>query len=109
VTLAGYSFGAMVALQVGGDEPGIDRLIAVAPPLGFFDLGFLQACRKPKLLVTGDRDPYCPVETFRRSASSLSDPTACAIVAGADHFFAGHEREVAEAVASFVCDPGPRA
>src|SRR5512143_822587 len=33
IVLAGYSFGAMVALRVGWADAEVDRLIAVAPPL----------------------------------------------------------------------------
>jgi alpha/beta superfamily hydrolase len=53
VTLAGYSFGAMIALQVGPDVPQVDQLIAVAPPLSFFGLDGIAACTKEKLFVVG--------------------------------------------------------
>jgi alpha/beta superfamily hydrolase len=102
VALAGYSFGAMVALQAGRNDLNVDRLIAVAPPLSFLDLSFLDGCRTPILLLAGDRDAYCPIETFRRTAESL--PAAWKCIGGADHFFAGHEDEVGKLVADFVCD-----
>jgi alpha/beta superfamily hydrolase len=102
VTLAGYSFGAMVALRVGHEDPGVDRLVAVAPPLAFFELDFLSACRKPILLVAGTRDSYCPAEAFRRAAESLPEAARAETVAGADHFFGGFEDAVGEAAVRFV-------
>jgi uncharacterized protein len=107
VALAGYSFGAMVALQAGHDHRGVERLIAVAPPLSFFDLAFAAACRKPKLLLAGDRDSYCSADALHRAADSLQQPTAWTIIAGADHFFARCEDKVAEAVADFICGREP--
>jgi alpha/beta superfamily hydrolase len=102
VTLAGYSFGAMIALQVGAEMPPVDRLIAVAPPLAFFDLAAVAACRKPKLFVVGDRDQYCSVSQLAQQLAQVAAPQAQHIVAGADHFFAGHEHAVVDAVRAFV-------
>jgi alpha/beta superfamily hydrolase len=107
VALAGYSFGAMVALQAGHADPGVEGLAGIAPPLSFFDLGFAASCRKPKLLLAGDRDSYCSADALRRAAESLPQPIAWTIVAGADHFFVGHEKKVAETVADFVCGLAP--
>ena len=108
MALAGYSFGAMVALQAGHDDPGVERLIAVAPPLSFFDVAFAASCRKPKLLLAGDRDSYCSADALRRAAESLPQPIAWTIIAGADHFFVRHEEKVGETVADFVCGREPR-
>jgi alpha/beta superfamily hydrolase len=105
ITLAGYSFGAMIGLQAGAVMPEVDRLVAVAPPLAFFDLGCVAACAKPKLFVAGDRDQYCNVDTLARELSRLVEPKTCRLVAGADHFFFGHEAGVAEAVRSFAATP----
>jgi alpha/beta superfamily hydrolase len=107
VALAGYSFGAMIALQAGYDDPDVARLIGVAPPLSFFDLAFAASCRKPKLLLAGDRDSYCSIDALRSAAELLPQPIAWTIVDGADHFFVRHEEEVAETVAEFVCAPEP--
>lgn len=101
VDLGGYSFGAMIAL-LGHAHAEVERLIAVAPPLSFFDLGFLVHCRKPKLIVVGDRDEYCPYDAFEKAVESLSEPIVTRTVEGADHFFFGFEAEIADAVGSFV-------
>lgn len=104
VTLAGYSFGAMVALQAGADMDAVDRLIAVAPPLSFFELGFLTSCRKPKLFVAGECDPYCATDQLAHQLSGIAEPKVQRIIAGADHFFFGHESAVGGAVRAFMAD-----
>jgi len=96
--LAGYSFGAMVALQAGVQIGTIDQLIAVAPPLAFIDLGFLRQCSKRKLFIVGDDDQYCPIKRLQDEVSHLVEPKAARVIGGADHFFFGFENAVADAV-----------
>jgi uncharacterized protein len=102
VTLAGYSFGAMVVLRAGVDMPEVDRLIAVAPPLAFFDLSNLVASTKQKLFIVGDRDQYCSVEQLTEQLGRVAEPKVQRVIAGADHFFAGHAGVVSDAVRCFV-------
>jgi alpha/beta superfamily hydrolase len=102
VTLAGYSFGAMVALQAGAHMAEVDRLIAIAPPLAFFDLECLGGCGKEKLFVVGDRDQYCSVTALRQQLEGVAKPVSERVIAGADHFFFGHEEEIAAVVCSYV-------
>jgi hypothetical protein len=102
VTVTGYSFGAMVALQAGANLASVDRLIAVATPLAFIDLAFLAACRKPKLFIVGDRDQYCSIDELTRQLVNVPDPKTQCILAGADHFFYGQESAITAAITTFV-------
>lgn len=102
VTLAGYSFGAMVTLQAGPSIPEADQLIAVAPPLSFFSLACVATWAHDKLFVVGDRDQYCSAADLTRQLASVAEPKSQHIVAGADHLFAGHEPALREAVQSFT-------
>lgn len=102
LTLAGYSFGAVVALRAGHDDASVERLVAIAPPLGMFSVDFLDGCTKEKLFLIGDRDQYCSLEVFERTVAGLSPPLATERLAGADHFFSGFEEKLAEHAARFV-------
>jgi hypothetical protein len=104
VTLAGYSFGAMVALLAGHDHPAVSHQVAIGLPVTMFDTGFLAGCSKPSLFVLGDRDPYCPYDALERLVDSLPAPKRLVRVPGGDHFLVGFEDRVAEAVESFLCD-----
>ena len=102
ITLAGYSFGALVGLQAGMSMEEVDWLIAVAPPLAFGEIGFWGQCTKEKLFIVGDRDQFCSLAKLREALARIAGPKTLRIVAGADHFFAGHERGVADAVGAFL-------
>jgi alpha/beta superfamily hydrolase len=102
ITLAGYSFGAMVGLQAGMAMEEVERLIAVAPPLAFADLAFLSQCEKEKLFIVGERDQFCSLAKLQEALARIGEPKTLRIVPGADHFFAGHEKVVAAAVKASV-------
>lgn len=103
VTLAGYSFGAVMALQAGTQPPEVTRLVAVAPPVAAFDsLTALFSCDKPKLFIVGDRDQFCDQATLEQQLSRLPEPKTLGIIAGADHFLFGHEAAVAQVVTRFL-------
>ena len=102
VTLAGYSFGAMVTVQAAPHIGAVERLIAVAPPLAFMTLDALRDCTKPKLFLVGDGDQYCGVHSLTQQLATLAEPHAHDILPGADHFFFGYEEAIADAVHGFV-------
>ena len=102
VVVAGYSFGSMVGLRAGADDPRVHKLIGVALPIGMRDASFLLNANKPKLLISGDHDNYSPVPVLQDLVAKLSEPKALKIVDGADHFFWGLENKVAEVAVGFL-------
>jgi alpha/beta superfamily hydrolase len=102
VVVAGYSFGSMVGLRAGVADARVHALIGVALPVGMRDASFLTAAQKPLLLISGDRDDISPLAALQALVAQLPDPKRLVAVSGADHFFAGREREVAQAALAFV-------
>lgn len=109
VGICGYSFGAAVALLAAEDGPA-QAVGAVAPPAALVDPGDVPAALAGRSIPVGvwygDRDrtvDWEPVVDRARSAG--------ATVTGleTDHLLTGVEREVADAVASFLATAlGPR-
>lgn len=102
IVVAGYSFGSMVGLKAGADDPRVDKLIGVALPIATRDASFLANVSKPKLLVSGDRDDYSPVPALEALCATLPPPTDLVIIPGADHFFRSREIQVADAALKFI-------
>jgi len=96
--IAGYSFGAWIGLRLLTVRPGLDRFVAVAPPVGLFDFGFLPPCPAPGLIVQGSDDDLVPEHGVADLARDLAGQPGCAVdyqrVDGADHFFADHMAEL---------------
>jgi hypothetical protein len=85
LAVVGYSFGAAVGLKAG-----------------MMDCSFLSRSRKPKLLVSGDRDTFAPLAAFAELYGELPEPREMLLVKGADHFYLGHEPEVARATVEYL-------
>ena len=104
ITLAGYSFGAMMVTRAAPELSRVARAVIVAPPLSFGDLGPLASWRQPKFVLVGDRDQYCDSTDLVRALNDLAPPKDHRFLMGCDHFFGGREEDVADAVAKF-CRP----
>ena len=102
VTLCGYSFGAIVSALTGPADPRVDRLVLVALPLTMFDPEALRGCSTPKLFIHGDRDAFCGAAAVQDFVSGLPGSSELRLVAGADHFFFGHEDDITREVAAFA-------
>jgi alpha/beta superfamily hydrolase len=99
--LAGYSFGALVALSV--TDPRIDGWYAVAPPLTTTEPGEVLAAadHRPKLVEAPEHDQYTPPAAMAEATAGWK-ATTVETVPMADHFLAGASRLVAERAVAFV-------
>lgn len=98
--MAGYSFGAMVALSAGYERTAAARIVAVALPIAMTDARVPAGAKKPLLLVSGDRDNYSPVAGLNDLQAKIGDSARLEIIAGADHFFGGREAELSARIIS---------
>jgi alpha/beta superfamily hydrolase len=107
--LAGWSFGASVALREALDDRRVAALALIGMPLRPGDVALppmpeaadLRVLRRPTLLLTGEHDRYCPPEDLRTYGSDFPDAEV-AVVAGTDHFFWRREPEAAAIVGDFA-------
>ncbi|MFC1928535.1 alpha/beta hydrolase [Chloroflexota bacterium] len=101
IGLAGYSFGAMVALPVALQDERINHLALVSPPLSDSGWEQLKGYSKSKFLIVGDADSFISPEHFRQHVKDMPDAKQYRMVSGADHFWRGYEGEVAQKVTEF--------
>jgi alpha/beta superfamily hydrolase len=103
VVVAGFSFGAGIALRLGCADPRVQRIVAIAAPAGQSDLGFLARCTKAKLFVHGDRDDVAPLALLQDALDRLRVPAAeVRVIAGTGHFFENHLDELRALVQDFA-------
>lgn len=98
LAVVGYSFGALVGTRAATRSPRIARVVAIAPPTSFLPWDFAAQLRVPLTIVVGDHDQYCPPDARRALEASAGGGAQTIVLAGADHFLAGREDEVAAAV-----------
>jgi alpha/beta superfamily hydrolase len=105
VGVMGYSFGAAMAARATRPSAPEAPLGLIAPPLGMYELDFLQASPGRLLLVAGSADSYCPVEALHRLAALTSSEER--IIEGADHFFFGKLYPLGEAIGAWLAGLPP--
>jgi alpha/beta superfamily hydrolase len=103
LVIAGFSFGAYVALRLAEADRRVTRALAAGVPLNTFDLSGVRALTVPRAFIHGERDELIALEPVRRFVEELSPPAKLFVVPGSDHLATGvlpaFERTAAEAVA----------
>ena len=99
--LTGYSFGAAVSLTGLERFRKIKALALVSPPLRAFE-GFRNTITDvPKLIISGDNDRLVPHESLKETVISKMIGGEIQIVPGANHGWAGLEKNAAHEAALF--------
>jgi alpha/beta superfamily hydrolase len=99
--LAGYSFGAGVALAVAPGDEQVKALALISPPLDSPGWENLSKYSRPKLILGGSEDDFCPVVQLARLVLKLAEPKEYEIIRGPDHFWCGYEPQLATRVVQF--------
>ena len=99
--LAGYSFGAGVALGAGPRDARIKAIAVVAPLTAALSNPALQADTRPKLFLSGEQDSFIAIDQVRALLKKIAQPVELVVLSGADHFMSGFEGEIARAVGQF--------
>jgi alpha/beta superfamily hydrolase len=98
VSIVGYSFGAAVALAAADERAA--AVAAISPPWLGQDVPDL-AVRCPTLLISGEQDEIAPPASLSALATMIGPHCQMSVVRGADHFWWGYEKELAQMVAQF--------
>lgn len=106
VILAGYSFGADMALDFATDAPpevlaAVAGVLAVAPPLRMFDTFSASKRDLPKHLLVPAHDQFRPPESAEAFVGEWTATTQISLP-GTDHFLLGSTEVIVEAAEKFI-------
>ena len=101
VALAGYSFGAMMALRFADTHPDVAAVIAVSQPTMAGPRVKIHI-NPPVLIVAGDRDEYCDTNLLQQHRPQLGEDVELEIVPGVDHFWWGSFDRLQGIVSGFL-------
>lgn len=102
VIMAGFSFGAWIALRVAASDDRAQAMIGLGVPARMFDGDYLKDSHKPKLIIHGTNDELAPYELAVKWFERVPAPKSLVAVEGADHFFQGQLEEVQAIITTFV-------
>jgi len=125
IVLAGFSFGAAMALRalcltpsaacasvralaalglpthVQAGDPDSEPL-SLGPQNRDYSYPFLSGCPLPKLFLSGDRDQFAPSVQLRQVVEAAAEPKQLVLLEGADHFFAGQLQAMQSTLAGWL-------
>ncbi|GHM58072.1 MAG: alpha/beta hydrolase [Candidatus Mesenet longicola] len=105
--VAGFSFGAWVAMQLMMRRPEVERFVSIAPSANQYDFSFLFPCPVPGLIIQGDRDNISEEVMVSQLAEKLissmnSEYMQYHVIDGADHFFHDNMGEINKIIDDYV-------
>src|SRR5690242_3470848 len=102
VVMAGFSFGAWIALRVAAADDRVQAMIGLGVPARMLDGDYLKDSHKPKLFIHGTNDELAPYDLAVKWFEQVPAPKSLVAVEGADHFFQGRLEEVQAIITTFV-------
>ena len=104
--IGGYSFGALISMQLMMRRPEIEGFVSISPPAGAEDFSFLAPCPSSGLIIHGDKDTHVPLDAVKKLAQKLDGQknisVNLSIVKGADHFYKDNMDNLSKEVASYL-------
>jgi hypothetical protein len=89
--VSGFSFGAVICMQLLMRRPEITRFVSVSPQPNLYDFNFLAPCPASGLIVHGKKDEIAPLDDFQKLAQKLQAQKNITVeyeeVSGANHFY----------------------
>jgi uncharacterized protein len=98
-SLAGFSFGSRVILQLGCELRDAVRLVAVGFPARS-ETSYLNSCTVPKIFITSTGDQYAPRDQMEALFTAIAEPKKMIWIEADDHFFVGALDRLEETVFS---------
>jgi hypothetical protein len=99
--LAGFSFGAYVALSIAARALPA-KLVSVAPPVGRWDFSTVPWPLCPWLILQGDADELVDANAVTTWAQTAPSPPTLVLLPAVGHFFHGVLHQLDAAVLDFL-------
>ena len=104
--IGGYSFGALISMQLMMRRPEIEGFVSISPPAGTEDFSFLAPCPSSGLIIHGDKDDHIRLDAVKKLAQKLDGQknisVNLSIVKGADHFYKDNMDNLSKEVANYL-------
>ena len=106
--VAGFSFGAWIAMQLLMRRPEINGFVSISPPANLRDFSFLAPCPSSGLIVHGDKDNIASYDSAKILSEKLQKQKKVDIkfkaIKGADHFYENYSEELVKTVDAYIKD-----
>ena len=106
--VSGFSFGALICMQLIMRRPEVSKFIAISPQPNLYDFTFLSPCPISGLVIYGKNDELVQVDSILNLKKRLSIQKNISVkfdcIANANHFYKGKEKELSLLLEHYIKD-----
>jgi len=107
--VAGFSFGSWVGIGAAAQDERVAGLLAVAPPVNFYDFSAALESAKPLSVIYALEDELVSAQAVQDWLATVDRPHLVTPVPGAGHLFHRRLQAIRSGVAATVCFVCPSA
>ncbi len=104
--IAGFSFGALICMQLIMRRPEVNKFIAISPQPDVYDFTFLAPCPISGLVVYGKNDELVKLDSLLNLKKRLSMQKNIEVkfnpINDANHFYKNKEKELSSLISGYV-------
>mgnify|MGYP001327748436 CR=1 FL=1 len=104
--VAGFSFGAWIAMQLLMRRPEINRFVAISPQPNVYDFSFLSPCPTSGIIIYGKKDELVPYANVNELSKRLNSQKGINIdfqtVNDANHFFSKADIDLSKVLNKYI-------
>ncbi len=104
--IAGFSFGALIAMQLLMRRPEINRFVALSPQPNVYDFSFLSPGPTSGTIIYGKKSELVPVENINELNKRLSSQKGIKVdfdaISEANHFFTKHSEQLINSLNKYI-------
>ena len=106
--VSGFSFGALICMQLIMRRPEVNKFIAIYPQTNLYDFTFLSPCPISGLVIYGKNDELVQLDSMLNLKKKLSIQKNISVkfdaITNANHFYKGKEKELSSLLESYIKD-----
>ena len=104
--VSGFSFGALICMQLIMRRPEVNKFIAISPQPNVYDFTFLAPCPISGLVIYGKNDELVPEDTVFNLKKRLDMQKNIEVkfnsISNANHFYKGKEKELSQMIDDYL-------
>ena len=104
--VSGFSFGALICMQLIMRRPEVNNFIAISPQPNVYDFSFLAPCPTSGQVVYSDNDELVTKESINELDERIKSQKGVEVIfskiKGANHFFKEKEKELKQEVEKYI-------
>ncbi len=106
--VSGFSFGALICMQLIMRRPEVNKFITISPQPNLYDFTFLSPCPISGTIIFGKNDELVPLDSILNLKKRLSMQRNIDVkfdsIPNANHFYKNREKELADSIEHYIKD-----